>query len=98
MPSAVAVRRIEAPLKLADSKRTMPVSPTISLFAPPMTPATPTGFSVSQMHSMLVESARSVPSRVWMVSPSRAQRTWISPSLTQEKSKACIGWPYSSMT
>lgn len=30
MPSAVAVRRMDTPLKLADSKTTMAVSPTIS--------------------------------------------------------------------
>ena len=79
MPSAVAVRRTEGPLKLAHSKSTMAVSPTISLFSPPMTPATQTGLSVSQMQSILVESWRSVPSRVRMLSPSRARRTWISP-------------------
>ena len=95
---AVAVRRIEAPLKLADSKRTMAVSPMISLLAPPMTPATQTGLCSSQMQSMLVVSFRSLPSRVWMVSPSRAVRTTILPPSTQEKSKACMGWPYSSMT
>ena len=33
-----------------------------------------------------------------MLSPGRAQRTWISPPVTQEKSKACMGWPYSIMT
>ena len=89
---------METPSKLALSKRTMAVSPTISLLAPPMTPATPTGLSVSQMQSMVSVRARSVPSRVWMVSPGRAQRTRISPPLTQEKSKACMGWPYSIMT
>ena len=95
---AVAVRRTEAPLKLADSKSTMAVSPMISLLAPPITPATHTGFVSSQMQSMLVERAWSLPSRVWMDSPSRAVRTTILPPSTQEKSKACIGWPYSSMT
>ena len=68
MPRAVAVRRIETPSKLALSKRTMAVSPTISLFSPPMTPATPTGFSLSQMQSMDGLRARSVPSRVRIVS------------------------------
>ena len=98
MFSAVAVRRMEAPLKLADSKRTMAVSPMISLLAPPMTPATHTGLCSSQMHSMSVVSTWSLPSRVWMVSPSRAVRTTIWPPSTQEKSKACMGWPYSSIT
>ena len=98
MLRAAAVRRTEAPLKLADSKRTMAVSPTISLLAPPMTPATQTGFSSSQMQSMEGVSLRWLPSRVWMVSPSRAVRTMMWPPSTQEKSKACMGWPYSSIT
>ena len=98
IPRAVAVRRTEAPLKLADSNRTMAVSPTISELAPPMTPATHTGRCSSQMHSMDVVRAWSLPSRVWMDSPSRAVRTTMCPPSTQEKSKACIGWPYSSMT
>ena len=78
IPRAVAVRRMEVPLKLALSKSTIAVSPSISLLAPPMTPATPTGLSVSQMQSMEGESLRSLPSKVWMVSPSLARRTWIS--------------------
>ena len=56
--SAAAVRWTEVPLKLADSKRTMAVSPTISLLAPPMTPATQTGLFSSQMQSMEVASFR----------------------------------------
>ena len=35
-------------------------------------------------------SLRSLPSSVWMVSPSRAVRTRIFPPSTQEKSKACM--------
>ena len=98
MPRALAVRRTETPLKLADSKSTIAVSPTISLFAPPMTPATQTGLCSSQMQSMFGVSLRSLPSSVWMVSPSRAVRTMMWPPSTQLKSKACIGWPYSSIT
>ena len=86
------------PLKLALSKRTILVSSVISEFSPPMTPATPTGLYSSQMQSMLVFSLRSLPSRVRMVSPSRAVRTTMWPPSTQAKSKACIGWPYSIMT
>ena len=70
MPRLVAVRRTEGPLKLADSKSTMAVSPTISELAPPMTPATQIGLFTSQMQSMLVFSSRAVPSSVWMLSPS----------------------------
>ena len=64
MPRALAVRRTETPLKLADSKSTIAVSPTISLFAPPMTPATQTGLCSSQMQSMFGVSLRSLPSSV----------------------------------
>ena len=98
MPRAAAVRRMLVPLKLALSKRTKAVSPSISEFSPPMTPATPTGLCSSQMQSILVFSLRSVPSRVRMVSPSRAVRTTMWSPSTQAKSKACIGWPYSIMT
>ena len=98
MPRAVAVRRTDGPLKQALSKRTIAVSPTISEFSPPMTPATATGFSVSQMQSISGVRFLSVPSSVRITSPGLARRTRISLLPTQEKSKACIGWPYSIMT
>ena len=98
MFSAAAVRRMLVPLKLALSKRTIFVFSVISLFSPPMTPARPTGLCSSQMHSMLGLTARGVPSRVRQTSPSRAVRTMMCPPSTQEKSKACMGWPYSIMT
>ena len=98
MFSAAAVRRMLVPLKLALSKRTIFVSGVISLFSPPMTPARPTGLCSSQMQSMLGVTLRSLPSSVRQVSPSRAVRTMMCPPSTQEKSKACIGWPYSIIT
>ena len=53
MPSAFAVIRTVAPWKFADSKTTVLVSSIISEFAPPITPATATGLSLSQMASIL---------------------------------------------
>ena len=53
MPSAFAVMRTVAPWKFADSKTTVLVSSIISEFAPPITPATATGLSLSQMASIL---------------------------------------------
>ena len=50
------------------------------------------------MHSMFGVSLRALPSSVWMVSPSRAVCTMICLPPMHEKSKACMGWPYSSMT
>ena len=91
MPSAAAVRRTLVPLKFAPSKTTMAVSPTISELAPPMTPATATGFCSSQMQSIFGVSLRAVPSSVSMVSPSRAVRTMICLPPMHEKSKACMG-------
>ena len=98
MPSAIAVRRTEGPLKFALSKTTIAVSPTISEFAPPMTPASATGFVSSQMASMFSFRARALPSSVSSVSSAFARRTtiWLPPM--QLKSNACMGWPYSSMT
>ena len=53
IPSAFAVIRTVAPWKFADSKTTVLVSSIISEFAPPITPATATGLSLSQMASIL---------------------------------------------
>jgi hypothetical protein len=64
-------------LKLADSKTASFVLLVISLFSPPMTPATPTGLTASAMTSMPGVRARGVPSSVWIVSPGLAVRTTI---------------------
>ena len=82
MPRARAVLRMEVPLKLADSKTTSTVSSTISLFSPPMMPARPTARVSSAMTSMESFSSRTLPSRVVMLSPSRAVRTMILPPFT----------------
>ena len=81
-PSFLAVMRTELPLKLADSKMMVLVSSLMPEYSPPMTPATAEGFSVSQITSMSGESLCSVPSRVVMLSPSRALRTTILPPAT----------------
>ena len=55
----------------------------ISLFSPPMTPATPTGFSASAITSIPVSSSRRLPSSVLKTSPSRAVRTTMAPPSRQ---------------
>ena len=75
-------RRMQVPLKLADSKTTSTVSSTISLFSPPMMPARPTARVSSAMTSMLGVSLRTLPSRVVSSSPSWARRTTIFPPFT----------------
>lgn len=92
------MRRTEGPLKHADSKTTVVVSPVISLFAPPITPATATGFSASAMTRFSGVSACRVPSSVVIDSPAAARRTRISWPARQRQSNECIGWPYSSIT
>ena len=66
--------------------------------SPPMMPATALGRSESQIISIEGSSFRSTPSRVLIVSPSRASRTTMVRSLSRRWSKACIGWPSSSIT
>ena len=73
---------MQLPSKLADSKTTSAVSPTISLLRPPMTPARPTARVSSAMTSMLEFSLRTLPSRVVSSSPSWARRTTILPPFT----------------
>ena len=84
--------------KSADSSMTVVVPGAISESAPPITPATAFGLSVSQMTSMDGSSVRSTPSRVFIFSPSFAQRTTIVRSLSLVWSKACIGAPSSMRT
>ena len=85
-------------LKAADSKNTAWVFSVISLFNPPMTPATPTPPWGSEMRSMSLSMTRSFLSRVTTTSPSLALRTMMCPSRMQAASKAWVGWPYSTST
>ena len=82
IPRAMAVLRIETPLKLADSNTTSTVSSTISLFSPPIIPAKPTARCSSAITSIEEFSWRTLPSNVVSVSPSSARRTTILPPFT----------------
>lgn len=53
---------------------------TISVEAPPITPASPIGPELSQISRSSADSFLVVPSSVVRVSPSAARRTWIGPS------------------
>ena len=69
-----------------------------SELAPPMTPATATGFSASQMRSVLSGRVRSTSSSVVTVSPGVLARTMmVSPAMCA-RSNACKGWPISWST
>ncbi len=83
MPRAMAVLRMLVPLKLADSKTTVEVSPLISLLAPPITPARAMGFSASAITSIPPRSSWVFPSSVATSSPSPAVRTTMRPPLMQ---------------
>ena len=65
-------------------------------FAPPMMPASATGFSASQMTRLLGFRVNSFSSRVVIFSPSAARRTVMLRPATLFRSKACMGWPISS--
>ena len=96
--SAAAVRRVLIGSKLADSRSTDVVPSPISLSAPPMTPARPTASRESAIVSIGGASTRDSPSSVTSLSPGRALLTMTVRSFTASKSKACSGWPYSSIT
>ena len=96
--SVAEVRRVLMGSKLADSNSTVSVPSCISLSAPPITPASPTASVESAMVNTGGSRVRLSPSSVVMTSPGRAARTMTVASLTVSKSKACRGWPYSSMT
>ncbi len=96
--SAVRVRRVLTGSKLAASSSTDVVFSSISVLAPPITPASPIASRESAMHSIGGFSARRTPSSVSSVSPGRAALTTMRLSRTLSKSKACSGCPYSSIT
>ena len=93
-----AVRRMLGAWKVADSNRIVCVSSVTSEPAPPITPASASGFFSSAITSMSVVSSRSSPSSVTSLSPSLARLTMIFSPPTAEKSNAWSGWPASSMT
>ncbi|OUD85028.1 hypothetical protein BC477_11495 [Clavibacter michiganensis subsp. michiganensis] len=92
-----AVRAIDTGSKPAASISTRLVPAPISVAAPPMTPASPTGPEPSAMTRSSGCSARSRPSSVTSVSPSAARRTTM-PPCSRSRSYPCRGWPSSSIT
>ena len=86
------------PSQVAASSSTRVVVAETSETCPPMIPAIPVGPSRSQTTTLSASSVRSTPSSVVMRSPSAAARTMISPPGTSSRSKACSGWPVSSIT
>ena len=98
-PRRVEDLRTEAPSKLADSKSRLSVSSSISESRPPIMPAMATGISSPPdlVHIIKVFSStfRSVPSRVVKVNGESKRLTLMLSTLAQ--SKACMGWPISSI-
>ena len=97
-PRMLDVRWMLGPIQEATSISTRVVSSPTSERAPPMTPAIDVGPSASSMTSISASSVRVWPSSVSICSPSVARRTVSSPPATLSRSKACSGWPVSSIT
>ncbi len=96
--SRVEVRWMLGPSQTADSSSTVVVPSWTSERAPPITPASEVGPSASQITTMSGSSLRVSPSSVSSTSPSRPSRTISCPPATRSRSKACSGWPVSSIT
>ncbi len=75
----------------------MVVPATTSLVSPPITAASEIGPVSSQITMSSAVSTRLTPSRVVSFSPASARRTTSGPTI-RSASKACIGWPSSSIT
>ncbi len=97
-PSVQEVRWMLGPLQLATSIRTLVVSACTSERSPPMIPAIEVGPSASSITTISPSSVRTWPSSVVTCSPSRARLTVRRPPATRSRSKACSGWPVSSIT
>ncbi len=83
---------------LALSKMILVVSDVISVLSPPITPAIPMAFSGSAIISISSVRFLSWPSRVINFSSFLAFLTIIVLLATLSISKACMGWPISSIT
>jgi hypothetical protein len=92
-----AVSRTPPRVNEALSSRTSEVSAETSDVCPPITPAIATGRSRSQISRSSLVSVRSTSSRVVSRSPSVAVRTTIPGPASRCMSKACSGWPTSSI-
>ena len=98
-PSRRDVRAIDMGSHQAISRATVTVVPSISVAAPPITPAIPTATSsASATTPSAFTRVRLTPSRVSMVSPSTAQRARKPEPPTRSRSKVWLGWPNSSIT
>ena len=85
------------PSQVATSSSTRVVSGATSERAPPISPAIDVGPSASSITTISESSSRVWPSSVCTCSPSRARRTVSRPPATRSRSKACSGWPVSSI-
>src|SRR5436309_1574383 len=91
-------RRTLAGAKKALSRRSTRVAGVTSDASPPITPASATGPRPSAITRSSGSSARSAPSRVVSRSPEAPRRTTMRRSASRSRSKACSGWPRSSIT
>jgi hypothetical protein len=91
------VRWMPSRWKVAASRRTSVVLGEISASSPPITPATPTGRSASQINRSSSVNVRSTSSSVVMRSPSAARRTTMPGPLSSGRSNGCSGCPISSI-
>ena len=96
-PRRAPLRWTFAPSQLATSSSTRVVFSFTSERAPPMIAAIEVGPSASLITTISWSSVRTAPSSVSMVSPSWARRTVSRPPATRSRSKACSGWPLSTI-
>ena len=82
----------------AHSSTTSVVRSLTSVACPPMTPATPTTRAASAITVMPSSSVRSTPSSVTMLLARRGTAHHDRGARSLARSKACSGWPSSSMT
>src|SRR5436309_1954551 len=92
------VRRTLAGAKKALSRRSTRVADVTSEASPPITPASATGPRPSAVTRSSGSSTRSTPSSVVSRSPAAPRRTTMRRSTSRSRSKACSGWPRSSIT
>ncbi len=97
-PSFCDVAWMFAAFQLAASMRTRVVSACTSERLPPMTPAIEVGPAASAMRQTSASTVRVWSSSVTTCSPSVARRTTRRRPSIRSRSKACIGWPVSSIT
>ena len=94
-PSRVEDFRTLTASKLALSSSRLSVSSSISESRPPIMPAMATGWPLQQIIRVFSSTVRCVPSKVvnWKGASKRFTSIWS----TLAQSKACMGWPISSI-